>query len=74
MRIDKLCNKYELKRQELTYYELPNLIHSILQISLISGMNTRKYLEKDIEEIKRIVDTESNSALSRFEECKENKK
>lgn len=57
----------ELERIKLTYYELPNLIHQILQIRLMPSMSAKTFLESDIEEIKKITNAECESALSYFE-------
>lgn len=68
MEENKFKQKQELKRMELLYYQLPNLLHKILHISLMPTIINREILNKEIEEIKKITNTECKSALSYFEE------
>lgn len=56
--------KQELKRIKLIYYELPNLIHKILQLRLMPGMCAKELLQNDIDEIKKITNAECESTLS----------
>lgn len=67
MEVDKFKEEQELKRVRLLYYELPNLLHEILHISLMPTIINRDILNKEIEEIKKITNTECQSALSYFE-------
>lgn len=67
MEENKFKEEQELKRVRLLYYELPNLLHEILHISLMPTIINRDILNKEIEEIKKITNTECQSALSYFE-------
>lgn len=64
---NKFRQKQELKRIQLMYYQLPNLIHEILHISLMPTILNRELLNKEIQEIKKITNTECESALSYLE-------
>ena len=55
----------ELERQMLTNVELPNLIHRILKLNMFP--KTKEITELYVEQIKKITNTECESALSYFE-------
>jgi len=55
------------EREKLLYVELPNLVNKILHLVLIPLPTNKELLEKEIEEVKKITNTECNSVLSYFE-------
>lgn len=66
MTYNEFNNNQEFKRQELLYYELPSLIHKILLLNTMPNTKSEELLRKDIEEIKKITNTECKSVLSYF--------
>lgn len=65
--MEELKNEKELERVKLTYYELPILVHKILQIRLMPGMVDKELLEMDIQDIKKIINAECENALNYLE-------
>lgn len=56
--------KEEIERQRLIMVELPNLIHRIIHLSMLPLPINSIMVEKDIEQIKKITNTECESALN----------
>lgn len=54
----------ELERQRLIMVELPNLLQKILHLSMIPFPTSEEILQANIEQIKKITNTECESALS----------
>lgn len=59
----KLEEKREIKREENLYKKLPLLIREIILDSTLPLPTIRTYVEKEIEEIKKITNAECESAL-----------
>lgn len=59
----KLEEKREMKREENLYKKLPLLIREIILDSTLPLPTIRTYVEKEIEEIKKITNAECESAL-----------
>ena len=59
----KLEERREIKREENLYKKLPLLIREIILDSTLPLPTTRAYVEKEIEEIKKITNAECESAL-----------
>ena len=63
----KLEERREIKREENLYKKLPLLIREIILDSTLPLPTTRAYVEKEIEEIKKITNAECESALELLE-------
>lgn len=59
----KLEESREIKREENLYKKLPLLIREIILDSVLPLPTIREYVEKEIEEIKKITNAECESAL-----------
>lgn len=59
----KLEESREIKREENLYKKLPLLIREIILDSVLPLPTIRGYVEKEIEEIKKITNAECESAL-----------
>ena len=59
----KLEERREIKREENLYKKLPLLIREIILDSVLPLPTIRGYVEKEIEEIKKITNAECESAL-----------
>lgn len=59
----KIEEKRELNREENLYKKLPLLIREIIIDSALPLPTIRGYVEKEIEEIKKITNAECESAL-----------
>lgn len=59
----KLEERREIKREENLYKKLPLLIREIILDSTLPLPTIRRYVEKEIEEIKKITNAECESAL-----------
>lgn len=59
----KLEERREIKREENLYKKLPLLIREIILDSTIPLPTAKVYVEKEIEEIKKITNAECESAL-----------
>ena len=70
--LDKLMRKKVAERQELTCYELPNLIHKILSIELVIDPSIQSIdcVNASIDVIKKITNAECESALSYYNKLK----
>ena len=55
--------KQENEKKELIHKELPSLLHRILSIRLMPEMYHEELLKRDIEEIKKITNAQSETAL-----------
>ena len=62
----KLEERREIKREENLYKKLPLLIREIILDSTLPLPTVREYVEKEIEEIKKITNAECESALEMF--------
>ena len=67
---NKELQKLETERYRLLYIELPNLLHKILNISICPLRNSKEFLEKDIQDIEKITNTECDNALSYFKKLR----
>lgn len=56
----------EDERIKLLYIELPNLVHRILKMSLLPLPKRKKRTEITIEEVKKVINAECESALIGF--------
>lgn len=56
-----------IERETLLYVELPSLVNRILHLSLLPLPTNKEQLEKEVEEVKKITNTECKSVLSYFE-------
>ena len=56
-----------IERETLLYVELPSLVNRILHLSLLPLPTNKELLEKEVEEVKKITNTECKSVLSYFE-------
>ena len=54
----------EIEKEKLLYVELPNLIQRIIHLSMIPLPASKEIVELYIEDIKKITNTECESALS----------
>ena len=61
--MNEFIKKQENELEELLHKELPSLLHRILSIRLMPKMYHEEILIKDIEQIKKITNTECESAL-----------
>lgn len=59
----KLEEKLEIRREENLYKKLPLLIREIIIDSALPLPSIKGYVEKEIEEIKKITNAECESAL-----------
>lgn len=59
----KLKETMEIKREENLYKKLPLLIREIILDSTLPLPTVRVYVEKEIEEIKKVTNAECESAL-----------
>ena len=59
----KLEEKLEIRREENLYKKLPLLIREIIIDSALPLPSIKGYVEKEIEEIKKITNDESDSAI-----------
>ena len=59
----KLEERREIKREENLYKKLPLLIREIILDSTLPLPTLKGYVEKEIEEIKKITNAECESAL-----------
>ena len=62
----KLEERREIKREENLYKKLPLLIREIILDSTLPLPTVGEYVEKEIEEIKKITNAECESALEMF--------
>lgn len=63
----KIEERREIKREENLYKKLPLLIREIILDSTLPLPTIRTYVEKEIEEIKKITNAECESALELLE-------
>lgn len=67
MSYNEFQQEQEFERQKLLLVELPNVLQRILHLSMIPLPNNKEAIKKSVEDIKKITNTECESALSYFE-------
>lgn len=68
MERDNFQQKQELERQKLIMVELPNLIQRILHLAMIPLPSEKETIKMVVRDIKKITNTECETALGYFEE------